>query len=111
MGCGAALGVARILFDLPLWVLLMGGYTIALGLTIISREEIVNLAWDSAGVTTGPVTVPLLLALGIGLGHVVEAVDGFGILALCSVGPIVSVLSTGVWIDFQTRQRLKQRQP
>jgi len=111
VGCGAALGVARILFDLPLWVLLMGGYTIALGLTIISREEIVNLAWDSAGVTTGPVTVPLLLALGIGLGHVVEAVDGFGILALCSVGPIVSVLSTGVWIDFQTRQRLKQRQP
>jgi hypothetical protein len=109
VGIGAALGVARILFDLPLWALLLGGYTVALGLTLISREEIVNLAWDSAGVTTGPVTVPLLLALGIGLAHVVEASDGFGILAMCSVGPIISVLATGVWIDRQTRGRFRRR--
>ena len=103
VGCGAALGVARILFDLPLWGLLLTGYTIALVLTIVSREEIVNLAWDSAGVTTGPVTVPLLLALGIGLGDAVKAADGFGILALCSVGPIISVLVTGLWADLQSR--------
>jgi hypothetical protein len=95
VGAGAALGVARILFDLPLWGLLLTGYTIALALTVVSREEIVNLAWDSAGVTTGPVTVPLLLALGIGLGDAVKAADGFGILAMCSVGPIISVLATG----------------
>jgi len=104
VGLGAAFGVARILFDLPLWVLLLCGYTLALGLTIVSREEIVNLAWDSAGVTTGPVTVPLLLALGIGLAQVVETADGFGILAMCSVGPIVSVLATGVWIDLKHRR-------
>jgi len=109
VGVGATLGVTRILFDLPLWVLLLGGYTIALGLTVISREEIVNLAWDSAGVTTGPVTVPLLMALGIGLGQVVDTADGFGILAMCSVGPIVSVLTTGVWIDVQTRGRFRRR--
>lgn len=113
VGIGATLGVSRILFDLPLWVLLLVGYTIALGLTVISREEIVNLAWDSAGVTTGPVTVPLLLALGIGLAHVIETADGFGILALCSVGPIVSVLTTGVWIDLQNRtgNRSNKRRP
>jgi hypothetical protein len=111
VGIGAALGVSRILFDLPLSALLLGGYTLALGLTIISREEIVNLAWDSAGVTTGPVTVPLLLALGIGLGQVVDAADGFGVLAMCSVGPIVSVLATGVWIDMQTRGRFRRRKP
>ncbi len=111
VGCGAALGVTRILFDLPLWILLLVGYTAALALTVVSRGEIVNLAWDSAGVTTGPVTVPLLLALGIGLSHVVEAIDGFGILAMCSVGPIVSVLATGVWIDLQTRGRLARRTP
>jgi len=104
VGLGASFGVARILFDLPLWVLLLCGYTLALGLTIVSREEIVNLAWDSAGVTTGPVTVPLLLALGIGLAQVVETADGFGILAMCSVGPIVSVLATGVWIDLKHRR-------
>ncbi len=109
VGCGATLGVLRILFDLPLWVLLLVGYAAALALTLVSREEIVNLAWDSAGVTTGPVTVPLLLALGIGLGRVVEASDGFGILAMCSVGPIVSVLATGVWIDLQTRGPFRRR--
>ncbi|MEF8699837.1 MAG: DUF1538 domain-containing protein [Candidatus Accumulibacter sp. UW20] len=103
VGIGAALGVSRILFDLPLWGLLMAGYTLALALTIASREEIVNLAWDSAGVTTGPVTVPLLLALGIGLGEAVKASDGFGILAMCSIGPIVSVLATGLWIDLERR--------
>ena len=104
VGLGAAFGVARILFDLPLWILLLCGYALALGLTHVSREEIVNLAWDSAGVTTGPVTVPLLLALGIGLAQVVETADGFGILAMCSVGPIVSVLATGVWLDLQQRR-------
>lgn len=108
VGSGAALGISRILFDLPLWMLLMVGYTLALVLTILSRENLVNLAWDSAGVTTGPVTVPLLMALGIGLGHVVEAADGFGILAMCSVGPIVSVLATGLWTDLRTR-RLTRR--
>ncbi len=111
VGFGAAMGVCRILFDLPLWILLLVGYTVALGLTIVSREEIVNLAWDSAGVTTGPVTVPLLLALGIGLGQVVDAVDGFGILAMCSVGPIISVLSTGVWIDMRNRRAFRRRTP
>ena len=109
VGCGAALGVSRILFDLPLWGLLLAGYTLALTLTILSREELVNLAWDSAGVTTGPVTVPLLMALGLGIGHVVEAADSFGILAMCSVGPIVSVLATGLWIDIKTRGRFKRR--
>jgi len=109
VGCGAALGVSRILFDLPLWLLLVLGYMLALGLTVLSREELVNLAWDSAGVTTGPVTVPLLMALGIGLGHAVEAVDGFGILAMCSVGPIVSVLATGLWVDIKTRGRFQRR--
>jgi hypothetical protein len=108
VGCGAALGVGRILFDLPLWALLLGGYTLALTLTVLSREELVNLAWDSAGVTTGPVTVPLLMALGLGIGHVVEAADSFGILAMCSVGPIVSVLATGLWVDIKTRDRLPE---
>jgi hypothetical protein len=89
-------------------MLLLGGYTIALALTVVSREEIVNLAWDSAGVTTGPVTVPLLLALGIGLGEVVGAAEGFGILAMCSVGPIISVLATGLWIDMKTRGRKRR---
>ena len=107
VGLGAMFGVARILFDLPLAGLLIGAYVIALVLTVLSREEFVNLAWDSAAVTTGPVTVPLLLALGIGLAEAVHVPEGFGILALCSVGPILTVLSLGLWVD--VRGRLTRR--
>jgi hypothetical protein len=57
----------------------------------------VNVAWDSAGVTTGPITVPLVLAMGIGFGNATQAVEGFGILCLASIGPIISVLVTGLW--------------
>ena len=54
------------------------------------------MAWDSAGVTTGPVTVPLVLAMGLGLGGAVQAPDGFGVLALASLFPIASVLTCGL---------------
>ena len=67
-------------------------------MTALSDEVYVNLAWDSAGVTTGPVTVPLVLAMGLGLGQAVHAIEGFGILALASVGPVLSVLTIGLWI-------------
>ncbi len=107
VGLGTALGVAKILFDLPLAALLLPGYLLALAMTIFSSEEYVNLAWDSAGVTTGPVTVPLVLAMGLGLGQAVHAREGFGILAMASVGPIVSVLAVGLWINFKLK--LKRR--
>ena len=105
VGAGAALGVAKILFGLPLAAILVGAYSLALALTWFAREELVNLAWDSAGVTTGPVTVPLLLALGVGLAEAVGAAEGFGVLALCSVGPILSVLATGLWLEAGARRR------
>jgi hypothetical protein len=95
---GTTLGVAKIMFDLPLAALILPAYVVALVMTLVSSEEYVNLAWDSAGVTTGPVTVPLALALGLGLGKSVDALDGFGVLAMASVGPIVSVLGMGLWI-------------
>jgi hypothetical protein len=70
---------------------------------------LVNLAWDSAGVTTGPVTVPLLLALGVGLAETVGAPEGFGVLALCSAGPIISVLLFGLWFDVKARQAARRK--
>ncbi len=74
--------MAKIVFDLPLAMLLLPAYLLALAMTVVSAEEYVNLAWDSAGVTAGPVTVPLVLALGLGLGKSVNAVDGFGVLGV-----------------------------
>ena len=95
---GTATGVAKIIFQWPMLPMLLLAYAAALVLTVLSLEEYVSLAWDSAGVTTGPVTVPLVLALGIGLSKAVGAAEGFGILAMASAGPIISVLAVGLWI-------------
>ena len=53
---------------------------------------------DSAGVTTGPITVPLVLAMGLGIGAKTGAIDGFGVLSLASVGPIITVLTVGLLV-------------
>ena len=70
---GVAFGIARgspkLIFDLPLVYMILAGYLLALALTVVSSEEFVNVAWDSAGVTTGPITVPLVLAMGLGFGN------------------------------------------
>ncbi len=108
VAAGIALGIVKLLFDLPLAWLLLPGYGLALVLTWLSREEFVNVAWDSAGVTTGPVTVPLVLAMGLGLGGAAGALQGFGVLALASVGPILSVLATGLWAQWQAARRRQQ---
>ena len=105
VGGGIAIGVARIIYDWPLVWLIVPGYGLALILTWLSTEEFVNIAWDSAGVTTGPVTVPLVLAMGLGFGEAVGAMDGFGILAMASIGPILSVMGTGLWIDWKIRRK------
>jgi len=105
VACGIALGLLKVVFDLPLAALLIPGYLAAALLTAVSSEEFVNIAWDSAGVTTGPVTVPLVLALGLGLGGAIGAVDGFGILSMASIGPILSVLTTGLWVQWRIKRR------
>ena len=74
-------------------------------MTYFSTEEFVNIAWDSAGVTTGPVTVPLVLAMGLGFGEAVGAIEGFGILSMASIGPIISVMATGLWIQWKVNKR------
>ena len=105
VGCGIAVGVSRIIFDWPLAWLLIPGYTLAIAFTWLSTEEFVNIAWDSAGVTTGPVTVPLVLAMGLGFSEAVGAMDGFGILAMASIGPILSVMGTGLWINWKIHRK------
>lgn len=107
VGFGIAVGVAKLIFDLPLVWLILPGYLLAIVLTFFSTEEFVNIAWDSAGVTTGPITVPLVLAMGLGLGNATHAVEGFGILCMASVGPIISVMITGLWAHHKARVQIK----
>lgn len=105
VGCGIALGILKIVYSIPIAYLIVPGYVTAVILTYFSAEEFVNIAWDSAGVTTGPVTVPLVLAMGLGFGDAVGAIEGFGILSMASIGPIVAVLTTGLWIRWKVKQR------
>jgi hypothetical protein len=101
---GIALGVVKLVQGIDLHWFLLPGYALLLALTFFSTEEYVNVAWDSAGVTTGPVTVPLVLAMGLGLGDAVEAREGFGVLALASLGPIATVLACGLYVRWRTRR-------
>jgi len=93
---GISTGVAKIAFNLDLWYLLVPPYLILILITYLSSEDFVNFGWDSAGVTTGPITVPLVLAMGLGIGSKTGAIDGFGVLALASIGPIITVLTVGL---------------
>ena len=99
VGFGLSLGVMKIIFEWPIAYMVIIGYTLGIVLTALSTEEFVNVAWDSAGVTTGPITVPLVLAMGLGFGNAVDAVEGFAILSMASICPIVSVLITGLWVQ------------
>jgi len=107
VACGIALGLAKLIFNLPLVWLIIPGYLTAIVLTILSNETFVNVAWDSAGVTTGPITVPLVLAMGIGFGNATNAVEGFGILCMASIGPIITVMITGLWARFKANRQMR----
>ncbi len=100
---GISVGVAKIIFSIPLTYILVPGYVVAVLMTYLNSEEYVNIAWDSAGVTTGPVTVPLVLAMGLGFGNAVGAIEGFGILAAASLFPIVAVLACGLYVQWKTK--------
>jgi len=106
VGLGIALGLSRILFDLPLIWLIVPSYILLLVLTIFSEEEFTAIAWDSGGVTTGPVTVPLVLAMGLGISSELNVSDGFGILAMASAFPIITVLFYGLYIKIRQRKNL-----
>jgi hypothetical protein len=104
---GIAAGLCKLIFNLPLVWMIVPGYLVAIALTIISSETFVNVAWDSAGVTTGPITVPLVLAMGLGFGNATHAVEGFGILCMASIGPIITVMLSGLWSRYKASREVK----
>ncbi|MCA1809178.1 MAG: DUF1538 family protein [Kiritimatiellia bacterium] len=107
VGLGLLAGVARILYDLPTLWLLAPPYLLLLWLTFLSEEEFAGIAWDCGGVTTGVVTVPLVMAMGLGIGGELNVVDGFGALALASVYPIVTVMIYGLILRSRQRRSMQ----
>ena len=90
------LALVRIFYRIPLRLLLFGFYVLILGLTFLAPVNFRAVAYDSGGVTTGPMTVPFIMAFGMGIAAIRSdssaAEDSFGLVALCSVGPILAVL-------------------
>jgi len=100
VGTALVVGVVRILKGWPVQWIIIGGYLIIIILTQFAPREIIGVAYDSGGVTTSTITVPLVTALGIGLSTVIKGrnpmIDGFGLIALASLFPIGFVLAYGM---------------
>ncbi len=104
VGVGVFLVVAmlRIIFHISLRWLLIGFYAAAFIMAAFVGENFVPLAFDSGGITTGPMTVPFIMALGLGVAALNgsgDTDDSFGLVALCSIGPIIVVLILGLFTD------------
>jgi hypothetical protein len=99
VGFGVGLGCYRIIVGLPLHYFIAVGYFVVILQTMVAPKLIIPLAYDSGGVTTSTVTVPLITALGLGLSEAVPGrsalLDGFGLVAFASLFPIISVLAYG----------------
>ena len=100
VGAALVLGVLRILKGWPIHRLIIGGYLLVTAMTAFAPAEIVGIAYDSGGVTTSTITVPLVTALGVGLATSIRGrnpmVDGFGLIAFASLTPMICVLAYGV---------------
>lgn len=100
VGASLVLGVFRILKGWPVHILVIGGYIIVVILTLLAPPEIIGVAYDSGGVTTSTVTVPLVTALGVGLASNIRGrnplTDGFGLIAFASMFPMIFVLLYGM---------------
>ena len=100
VGFAAILGVIRIIKGWPVQFIIIGGYIIVVVMTFFAPQEIIGIAYDSGGVTTSTITVPLMTALGIGLATSIKGrnpmIDGFGLIALASLTPMIFVMAYGM---------------
>ncbi len=100
VGVAILLGVLRILKGWPVQWFIIGGYILVVIMTAFAPEEIIGIAYDSGGVTTSTITVPLVTALGVGLASSIKGrnpmIDGFGLIALASLTPMIFVMAYGM---------------
>ncbi len=102
VGLAIVIGVLRIIRGWPIQYLIISGYCGVVLMTVVAPPEIVGIAYDSGGVTTSTVTVPMVTALGVGLAGSIKGrnpfTDGFGLIAFASLTPIVFVMAYGIFV-------------
>jgi hypothetical protein len=102
VGVAIVVGVWRILSGWPIHLMIASGYLLVVILTALAPDEIIGIAYDSGGITTSTITVPLVTALGVGLASSIEGrnpvADGFGLIAFASLTPIIFVMLYGILI-------------
>lgn len=100
VGFAILIGVFRIIRGWPIQYLIIGGYIGVVIMTIFAPKEIIGIAYDSGGVTTSTITVPLVTALGVGLANSIKGrnpmIDGFGLIAFASLTPMIFVMGYGM---------------
>jgi len=102
VGLAIVIGVVRILKGWPIQWIIIGGYILVVIMTMFAPKEIIGIAYDSGGVTTSTITVPLVTALGVGLASSIKGrnpmIDGFGLIAFASLTPMIFVMAYGMII-------------
>lgn len=102
VGTAIVIGVLRILGGWPMHLMIAGGYVVVVIMTAFTPKEIIGIAYDSGGVTTSTITVPLVTALGVGLASSIKGrspmIDGFGLIAFASLMPIIFVMLYGILV-------------
>jgi len=103
VGLAIVIGVLRIIRGWPIQYLILGGYVLVVMMTMIAPSWIIGIAYDSGGVTTSTITVPLVTALGVGLASAIKGrnpmIDGFGLIAFASLTPMIFVMLYGMVIS------------
>lgn len=102
VGLAIVIGVLRIIKGWPIHYMIIGGYILVVIMTSMAPKEIIGIAYDSGGVTTSTITVPLVTALGVGLASSIKGrnpmIDGFGLIAFASLTPMIFVMGYGMLI-------------
>jgi hypothetical protein len=98
-----AMAMVRIILNFPIAYLIAAGYIVIIVLSFFTPARFVPVAFDAGGVTTGPMTVPIILALGLGFSSVLAGrsalSDGFGLIGLASIGPVIGVMVMGMVLN------------
>jgi len=109
VGLFVALGMGKIIFGFSLYYIIIPGYILALIMMIFCEQTFISIAFDAGGVATGPMTVTFVMAIALGLADALEdrsaVLDGFGLIALVALAPIISVMAVGLLLTMKSKRR------